>query len=75
MPDAAFEALKQACHSQISWLLAQAVEYENGRCQHHLTTDGNFADISGEIAEQLRHQANNLQTVINAYERLRPKQL
>jgi hypothetical protein len=74
MPDIAFQSLKQACHQQVLWLQAHAAEYERGKCQLLESCDGAIKDKSAEIAEQFRHQANNLQAVIDAYERLVAKQ-
>jgi hypothetical protein len=73
MTDAAFQALKVACQRQISWLQEYALAYEQGNSRH-LKLDGNAShDVSMEVAEEFRHQANNLQTVIAAYERLRTR--
>jgi hypothetical protein len=73
MTDAAFEALKLACHRQVLWLQDHAAAYEQGKCRHLKTDDGVSKDASMQAAEELRHQANNLQAVISAYERLRAK--
>ncbi|HEY4275995.1 MAG TPA: hypothetical protein VGM68_10955 [Rhizomicrobium sp.] len=71
MPDTAFQALKIACRHQIHWLNAQATAYEQGRAQHIEIGANGGSEISENVAEQFRHQANNLQAVIDAYERLR----
>jgi hypothetical protein len=71
MTDAAFEALKLACQRQVIWLQNYAAAYERGTCQHLKAGGGVSQDISLEVAEEFRHQANNLQAVISAYERLR----
>ena len=73
MPETVLHSLKQACHQQVLWLHAHASAYEEGRCQHLEVCDGVVADKSLEIAEQFRHQANNLQAVMEAYERLLTK--
>lgn len=73
MPDSVLNSLKHACHQQIVWLQTHASAYEDGRCQHLEICDGVEADKSAEIAEQFRHQANNLQAVMDAYERLLTK--
>lgn len=73
MPDNAFEALKTAFQHHVAWLQSQAAAYEQGKCQH-IAPEGNHArDTSREIAEELQHQANNLEAVLAAYERLRRK--
>jgi hypothetical protein len=73
MTDAAFEALKLACHRQVAWLQDHATAYEQGKCRHLKTKDGVSHDVSMQTAEEFRHQASNIQAVISAYERLRIK--
>jgi hypothetical protein len=61
---------KHACGEQVAWLLAIAITYESGNCQQLETVDGITRNTSATIAEEFRHEANNLQTVMNAFERL-----
>lgn len=70
MPDIALQALKQACHRQVTWLQARADAYEQGKCRHLEIENGQSCDRSQDVAEQFRHQAANLQAVMDAYERL-----
>lgn len=73
MPDIALRALKQACERQVTWLQARAEGYEQGRCRHLEIENGQTRDRSQDVAEQFRHQAGNLQAVMDAYERLLAK--
>ena len=73
MIDTAFEALKLACHRQVLWLQDYAEGYEQGKYKQLKTVNGVSQDISMQTAEEFRHQANNVQAVISAYERLRVK--
>jgi hypothetical protein len=75
MPDTAFQALKDACRRQIDWLHAQASAYEQGSARHIQTRAGTSQDVSADIAGEFRHQANNLQAVIDACERLRARDM
>jgi hypothetical protein len=49
----------------IKWLDRQASDYESAKATHHL--DG--VDDSKQTAEDLRHRARNLETIIAAVER------
>jgi len=72
MSDIALQSLKQACHHHVQWLQEKAEDFEQGRCQRLKIVEGMY-DKSTEIAEEFRHQANNLLAVIKAYERLLTK--
>lgn len=73
MTDTVFEALKIACHRQVLWLQDYAEGYEQGKYKQLKTANGVSQDISIQTAEEFRHQANNIQAVISAYEHLRVK--
>jgi hypothetical protein len=70
MPEKALEMLKAAYREQVAWMHARAEEYESGKTQHHEMQGSNVQNKSAELAAELRHRANNLQAVIDSYERL-----
>ncbi len=71
MPEKALEALKAAYRDHVAWMHVHADKLETGKSQHH-ETDGTYVrDKSRELAEDFRHRANNLQAMIDAYERLK----
>ncbi len=70
MPDKALEALKAAYREQVEWMHVRAEEYESGKCQHHEMWGTMVHNKSAELAEEFRHRANNLQAIMDAYERL-----
>jgi hypothetical protein len=73
MSDIALASLKHACDQQISWLRTHADELESGACHYLKPQKGITQDISNQIAEDFRHQANNLKAVMDAYARLLSK--
>jgi uncharacterized protein YecT (DUF1311 family) len=70
MPEKALELLKAAYREQMAWMHARAEEYETGKAQHHEMQGNAVHNKSTELAAELRHRANNLQAVIDSYERL-----
>jgi hypothetical protein len=70
MPEKALALLKAAYREQVEWMHARAEEYETGKTQHHEMQDSVLDNKSVELAAELRHRANNLQAVIDSYERL-----
>ena len=70
MEDPIFLELGHAWERHRRWLKAQAVQYEEGLTQCLDLSGGSPIDRSSEIAQEIRHQANSLQAVMVAYERL-----
>jgi hypothetical protein len=52
---------------------ARAEEYESGKSQHHVMESAMVHKKSHDLAVEFRHRANNLQAVIDAYERIAQK--
>jgi tRNA isopentenyl-2-thiomethyl-A-37 hydroxylase MiaE len=54
----------------VEWIDQQAADYESAKATHHT----NGVDDSKRVAEDLRHKARNLETVIAAVERFTEEQ-
>jgi hypothetical protein len=70
MPDKALEALKVAYKQHVEWLHSHAEKLETGKFEHLDHDSGAAMNKSTELAQDFRHRANNLDALIQAYERL-----
>ena len=68
------ELLRTSLEAQQAWLTARADELQSGALKAILPRDGGDVDVSAAMAEDYRHRANNLQTVIQCYERMRARE-
>jgi len=75
MPQASLNALLYCFQEQKAWLLQQAQEYESGARKVSGRIGGKEVDISENIAAEYRHNAGNMQAIMDAYERLHAKEI
>ena len=74
MPQASLNALLIAYREQITWLLAQAVEFETGARKVTAQMRGKEIDLSPNVAVEYRHKAGNMEAVLAAFDRLHAKE-
>jgi hypothetical protein len=74
MPQASLQALLNAYQAEIDWLLVQAAEFESGARKLTGQMRGKEIDLSPNIAAEYRHKAGNMQAILQAYERLHPRE-
>jgi len=73
MPQASLNALLHCFRDQQAWLLKQAEEFESGARTLSGRIGGKEVDISQNIAAEYRHKADNMQAIMEAFERLHGK--
>ena len=73
MPKASLYALIAAYQSQIEWLITQATEIESGARKITGQLHRHEIDLSDTMAVEYRHRADNMQAILEAYERLNAK--
>ena len=65
-----FSLLRACLQAQQVWLVTKANELQSGNLKASRPADGTDIDVSVKLAEEYQHRANNLQAVIECYERL-----
>ena len=74
MPQASLNALIEAYQAQIEWLLRQAEEFEKADRRIMANLRGKEIDLSTNFAAEYRHKAGNMQSILQAYDRLHAKE-